>query len=447
MINLQNIKISCFVILTTSLLGCSTNGPQSTGETTPEISSVLTIGGTKNESANSVVKTLDGGYAVLGYTQSSDGDISNKTDNTFDYWLMKFDASGTEQWQKTYGGSEDDKGQCIIATNDGGYAIVGSSKSNNGDATSNAGFDDFWILKLSQNGDIIWEKSYGYAGADNAFSVIQSNDGGFILAGVLDVTASNGEGNNRLSTKRHAGGDYWVIKLDSSGDLIWSRYFGGSFTDTAYGVIETTDGNIIMAGSSDSNDVNISNNKGTYDFWIIKLNENGELIWDQSYGGSEIDEARDITKTIDGNFIIVGDSRSNDQNVSNNNGAADIWAIKINTEGTILWQKTYGGTGFDGVQSVYKTQDNDYIIAGNSRSTDGDLTKNNGQNDAWLLKINDQGTLQWQTSAGGSLVDLLMDVTVLNNRTIVAVGQSNSDDLDITENKGFTDLLILKIEP
>lgn len=443
---LQNIKISCFVILSTLFVGCSSDTNQTEIEVSVEITSVETIGGSKNESATSIIKTSDGGFAILGYTQSNDGDIINKVDNSFDYWLIKFDTAGTQQWQRTYGGSKDDKGQSIISTNDGGYAILGSSKSNNGDATSNAGYDDFWILKLNHNGDILWEKSFGYAGADSAFSVIQTNDGGYILGGVLDVTASNGQGNSRIATQSHAGGDYWVIKLNAAGDLSWSKYFGGTYTDTPYELTETEDGNIIIVGSSDSNDVDVNNNKGTYDFWILKLSNNGELIWEKSYGGNEIDEARAITKTNDGNFIIVGDTRSSDQDVTKNNGASDIWAIKINSEGTILWEKSYGGTGFDGVQSIYKTQNNDYIIAGNSRSSDGDLTKNNGQNDAWIFKINSDGLLQWQTSSGGSLVDLLLDVTELSDGTIITVGQSNSNDIEISENKGFNDLLILKLK-
>ena len=243
--------------------------------------------------------------------------------------------------------------------------------------------------------------------------------------------------------QRHAGGDYWVIKLDTGGNLQWSRYFGGTFTDTAYDAVETQNGNFIIVGSSDSEDIDINNNKGSYDFWVLKVSSSGTLIWEKSYGGSEIDEARAITGTQDGNFIIVGDSRSNDVDISSNNGAADIWAIKINSDGDVLWENSYGGSGFDGVQSIYKTQNNDFIVAGNSRSDNGYLTNNNGQNDAWLFKINTHGTLKAQSSLGGSDIDLLMDVTELENGTIIGVGNSNSSNLDLPENKGFTDILII----
>ena len=443
---IQNIKIVCFVlIILLGSVGCSSteNDQPSTGNEAIEIQQILTLGGTRNESAQSVVSTSDGGYAVLGYTQSMDEDILNKTTNSYDYLLLKFSADGEQQWQKIYGGTDDDRGQDIIVTNDGGYAIIGSSKSSDNDVSANAGYNDFWLAKLNSTGTILWEKSLGYAGADSAFSVIQTQDQGYLLSGVLDVSASGGEGNSRINMQRHAGGDYWVIKLDTGGNLQWSRYFGGTFTDTAYDAVETQNGNFIIVGSSDSEDIDINNNKGSYDFWVLKVSSSGTLIWEKSYGGSEIDEARAITGTQDGNFIIVGDSRSNDVDISSNNGAADIWAIKINSDGDVLWENSYGGSGFDGVQSIYKTQNNDFIVAGNSRSDNGYLTNNNGQNDAWLFKINTHGTLKAQSSLGGSDIDLLMDVTELENGTIIGVGNSNSSNLDLPENKGFTDILII----
>mgnify|MGYP001562587412 CR=1 FL=1 len=443
----QNIKTTCIILTSLSVFsGCdSTDEEQPTPAENPlEIQQTLTFGGTKNESGQSVVSTSDGGYAVLGYTQSMDEDISNKSDTSYDYWLLKFDATGQEQWQRVYGGSNDDRGEDILTTNDGGFAIVGSSKSNDNDVTSNAGSNDFWLAKLNASGEIQWEKSLGYAGSDSAFSVIQTQDNGYLISGVLDVSASNGAGNNRANMKRHAGGDYWVIKLNPLGELEWSRYFGGTYSDTAYGAAQTQNGNYLIIGSSDSNDVDINNNKGSYDFWTIKLSSSGDLIWEKSFGGSEIDEAKAIAATNDGNFLIVGDTRSNDTDVSTNSGAADVWIIKINPEGELLWEKTFGGSSFDSVQAIHKTQNNEFIVAGNSRSTDGDLTKNNGQNDAWLFKINNQGTITFQSTVGGSAIDLLMDATELNDGKIIGVGNSNSSDFDVLENKGFTDLLIIK---
>jgi len=408
-----------------------------------EIDSVKTLGGSKNESAQSVIKTTDGGYAILGHTQSMDFDITDKPNESFDYWVLKFDANDQIEWSKTYGGTADDRGNAIIQTTDGGYAILGQSTSNDEDVTENAGANDYWIAKLDASGNISWQKSFGYAGADIGITLLQTNDNGYFLTGVLDVTASGGQGNTRQSNTRHAGGDYWAIKLDPSGNIQWSKFYGGGFTDTPYDAVETTDGYIIV-GSSDSNDVDINNNKGTYDFWVIKINNNGAIVWEKSFGGSEIDEARSIIQTNDGNFVIVGDTRSSDQDVNSLIGAADLWIIKISPTGNLLWEKTIGGSSFDVGRSISKTQDDGFVVTGSSRSADGNLSTNQGQNDAWILKLDSSANILWQKTIGGSGIDFTYDAIELDNKNIIAVGESSSNNGDIDSNKGFTDLLIIK---
>jgi hypothetical protein len=435
----------CFITL--SLMGCSEDNNNSTPQA-PDIvvDFITTLGGSKNESAQAVVNTTDGGYAVLGHAQSMDGDVTNKSNESYDYWVLKFDTTNQLQWQKTYGGSDDDRGSDLIQTSDGGYAVIGKSKSDDLDVSENAGFDDFWVSKLDSSGSISWEYTFGFAGSDTPYSIIQTNDNGYLLSGVLDVSASNGQGDRNSIGSRHAGGDYWVIKLNANGVKQWSNYYGGSFTDTAYDAIQTEDDGYIIIGSSDSDDVDISNPRGSYDFWVIKISDTGTLVWEKSFGGSEIDEAHAISKTADGNYLIVGDTRSSDLDISQNNGAADLWVMKITPDGTLLWEKTLGGSSFDVGRSISKTQDNGFLISGSSRSTNGNLTSNKGQNDAWVVKINSSGNLEWQKTIGGSEVDFFYDVVELNDQTIVAVGDSNSSNEDISENKGFTDLLILKLK-
>ena len=434
-----------FVVL--FFINCSEDNDNSTTKDQDiEIDFITTLGGSKNESAQAIINTTDGGYAILGHAQSMDGDVTTKSNESYDYWLLKYDATNQLEWQKTYGGSADDRGADLIQTSDGGYVIVGKSKSNDFEVSENAGFDDFWVVKLDSNGSVSWENSFGFAGSDVPYSIIQTNDDGYLLTGVLDVSASNGQGDRNSILSRHAGGDYWVIKLNSNGVKQWSNYYGGSFTDTAYDAIQTEDDGYIIVGSSDSNDVDITNNKGTYDFWIIKISATGNLVWEKSFGGSEIDEAHAINKSADGNYLIAGDTRSSDLDISQNNGAADLWVIKITPEGTLLWEKSLGGSNFDVGRSISKTQDNGFIISGSSRSTNASFSSNKGQNDAWVIKLNSGGDLEWQKTIGGSEVDFFYDTVELNDQTVVAVGDSNSSNEDIYENKGFTDLLILKLK-
>ena len=404
-----------------------------------------TFGGSKNEVFYSIDKTIDGGYVIAGYTQSVDGDIITKTAASFDFWIQKFSADNTLEWQKTFGGSEDDSAASIIQTKDGGFAVLGYSKSSDSNVSENAGSKDFWLLKISSEGNLLWEKTFGFSGADYGTALLETNSGGFLITGVLDVSSSDGQGNAKSNKVKHAGGDYWAIKTDNMGALEWSRFFGGSFTEIPASIIETVQGNFIIAGSSDSSDFNISENKGAYDFWITKISPAGDLLLEKNFGGSGIDQARAITATNDGNFIVVGDTRSADIDVALNNGAADVWIVKFSSEGILIWEKTIGGSSFDVARAIYKTQDNGFLIAGSSRSLDNGL-ENKGQNDALILKVDASGNLLWQKTIGGSEVDFLYDVVELNNKAIIAVGESSSSDKDIPENKGFTDALIIQIK-
>jgi hypothetical protein len=406
---------------------------------------VQTFGGSKNDVAKSVIATSDGGFAVLGYTQSMDGDVTGKNNENYDFWVLKFNSEAQLEWNKTYGGSGDDRGRSIIETSDGGYALIGYSDSSDGDVTINYGNRDFWVIKINATGAITWEKSFGYSGVDEGVSILETSDNHFILSGVLDVTASGGDGNTGRYSPRHAGGDYWSIKINASGGTVWSRFYGGSFTDAPTGVIENINGDLITVGGSDSNDVDISNNKGTYDFWVVKSSSNGNILWEKSYGGSEIDEARDVISTDNGNHIIVGDTRSEEQDVSENNGAADLWVLKVSDNGDILWEKSLGGSNFDVARAINSTFDGGFIIAGSSRSSDGNVSENKGQNDAWVVKINTSGELLWEKTVGGAEIDFAYDAVQLTSGTIIAVGETNSFNGDILVNKGFTDLLIIKI--
>jgi len=446
----SNLKYSLFlIVLALWIFSCTSD------DTTPEQNTNITatantFGGSNNDSGQSVIATSDNGYAVLGFTQSNDLDITDKSDESFDYWILKFNAQDQLEWSKTYGGSSNDRGSSLIQTQDNGYALLGFTQSTDGDITQNQGSDDFWLVKLDPSGTIQWQKTYGFQGMDRGISIIQTNDQGFLIVGILDVTGSGGLGdtnfNRNFNANRHAGGDYWAIKVNSSGDLQWSRYFGGNNTDTPQDVIETDDNAFIIVGGSDSNDTDISNNIGTYDFWITKISNTGDLIWERSFGGSQIDEARGIIKTTDGNYIVSGDTRSDDNNISNNKGAADIWLIKISTNGDLLWEKTIGGTDFDVIRAMKSTSDGGIILSGSSRSGNGDVTENKGQNDALVLKTDSTGSLIWQTTLGGTNIDFAYDVVQLNNGRIIAVGDSTSSDGDINEtNRGFTDLLTIQI--
>lgn len=411
-----------------------------------EVAWVKTFGGSGEEDANSIAATPDGGYIVLGYTQSSDGDITDKTTSDSDLWVLKLTSEGLVSWSKTYGGSEDERGTAIIPTNDGGYLLSAYTRSSDGDISENAGFYDYWLVKLNASGDLQWEKTFGYAGNDQANSVIQTADGGYLMAGFLDVTASGGQGNEGGRSLRHGVGEFWAIKTDSNGNFLWSRYFGGTDNDRAYAVIEADNGDLIMVGNTESDDFDIVNPRGSYDFWAVRITSEGEPVWAKNYGGSGAEIAYDIFKSQDGNYLITGDTRSNDQDVTNALGNADAWLIKIDNNGQLLWQKNHGGSQFDTGRAVTELNNSSIFVSGTSRSDDFHVGGNNGQSDFWLYATNPSGELFWEQNIGGSGLEFANDHLLTNNNEILIVGSTESSDFDVPLNRGSKDVMIVKLK-
>lgn len=436
------------------LFGCSkdTEGPdfEKLAKNTflGELDWAKNFGGSGEDTAQAIISTNDGGYAILGYSNSTDGDLMEKALAVNDYWLLKLDAEGNLQWSKTYGGSKDDRGQSIIQTTDGGYALTGYAMSSDGDGSLNKGFHDNWILKLDASGNIEWEKSFGFSGHDHSYDILQTEDNGFFFTGFLDITSARADGNTEKgnSLTRHGVGEFWGTKIDSKGNLQWRGYYGGSNNDRSHAAVQANDGGFVMTGFTESDDFDINDSRGSYDFWAVKVDKTGNLVWQQSYGGTGIERAQDIANTGDGGFIIAGNTFSSDTDVTRNNGESDIWLIKIDQEGNLVWEKNFGGSAFDAAQSVILSKDGGFIIAGNSKSADKDSNANAGENDIWLIKTDTKGNMTWQKTFGGTGLDYGFDVIETFDGSIVLVGESASESFLNLQNKGKSDLVILKVK-
>ncbi len=415
---------------------------------TGEIAWMYNYGGSGEDTPRAIIETSDGGFAVFGFSNSTDGDLDSKTFPVNDYWLLRTDAEGSVLWSKTYGGSKDDRGQSVIQTSDGGFALTGYAMSDDGDSSNNEGFHDNWILKLDAQGTIEWEQSFGFSGHDHSYDLVETADGGFFFTGFLDITSAKADGytDKSYTLTRHGVGEFWGTKLNAQGELLWRKYFGGSNNDRAHAVVTSNEGGFVMAGFTESNDFDISNSRGSYDFWVVKIDGLGALVWERSYGGSGIEIAQDIAKTEDGGYIITGSTFSTDGDVFSNHGESDVWVIKVDSNGNIIWEKTYGGTRFDGAEGISATQDGGFVISGNSKSNDLDLFENAGENDLWLLKIDGLGNLLWQQSFGGAGLEYGFDAIQTGDGGLRLAGESNSTDFDELEGRGSTDLVLIKVE-
>ena len=397
------------------------------------------IGGSDEDVVKKVVSTQDGGFVIVGQTKSKDGHFKNKNREGNDIFLTKFDYDGKIVWTNTYGGSDDDIGSDVIESYDGSFYIIGYSKSDDGDASINMGQHDNWLLKTDSFGKLLWEKSYGFAGHDHAYNIIKTSDGGLFFNGFLDVTASEGQG----STLRHGVGEFWCHKVNMNGDLVWRRYFGGSNNDRSYDSIETEDGGFILVGTSESQDVEISNSFGSYDVWIIKLSSNGELMWEKSYGGSAIDEGVIIIKNQDNNYTILGNTNSPKIKELKTKGLNDFMFINIDSSGNILSKMRYGSPQFDYAKDVVQTLDGSYFVIGYSRNplnTEGVSLPNNA---VFLTQIQPSGIVQNSWKIMGDGEDLGSSISQLKNGSLVLVGTTESDNGDFSVKKSIdTDVFV-----
>jgi len=398
------------------------------------------FGGTNADEISSITKTLDGGYISLGWSKSNDGDVSGNHGGN-DVWIAKLNSAGDIQWQKSYGGTGNEVGGNIIQLSDGSYIFCSRTDSNNGDVSSNHGGLDTWVVKLNSIGDIQWEKTYGGTLNEVDGKIRSTIDGGYVFS--TSTYSNNGD-----VTGSHGSLEYWVVKLSSIGNIQWQKTLGGSNADEAYNILPTIDNGYIISGTTQSNNGNVTNFHGISDFWVVKLDILGNIIWQKTLGGSNGENLQNLEQTSDGSFIVCGGSNSNDGDVSGNHGGYDAWLVKLNSSGNIQWQKTYGGTGSDWFLSIQKTIDNGFIAGGYSNSNNGDISGNHGGVDCCLIKLNSIGDIQWQKSIGGTLDDYCYSIETTSDDGYILTGTTFSNNGDITGNHGAigeTDGLVLKL--
>lgn len=292
-----------------------------------------TIGGKDQDNLSAVLQIPDGGYILGGSSVS--GISGEKTDSSrggFDYWVVRIDNNGNVMWDKTIGGKSADILSNIIPI-DNGFILGGTSSSNkSGDKRSAAiGQEDYWLVKMDINGNILWDKTIGGNGYDQLRGLEKTNDGGFILAGSSDSKNSGDK-----TQKGRGYRDYWVVKLDANAVIEWDRTIGGSGWDELNSLKQTADGGYILSGSSSSNfsgekSENTRGNQGWDDFWVVKLNRNGNIAWDKTIGGNDMETGGYILEYAKDNYVIAGSSQSNisGEKSQKSRGKTDYWVVAL----------------------------------------------------------------------------------------------------------------------
>ncbi|MCF6341846.1 MAG: hypothetical protein L3J31_03450, partial [Bacteroidales bacterium] len=343
-----------------------------------------TYGGSGRELPAKILSTTDGGAILIGYSGSSDGDVSENK-GWDDCWALKLDETGNIRWEKSFGGSSRDLGNNILQTADKGYLFAATTKSIDGDVNENHGGTDFWLLKTDSLGNIEWERTYG-GSEDETFSALkQMNDSVLLLIG--SSKSSDGDvGAN------YGGKDYWLVKTDTDGNLLWEKNYGGSESDNGASVALKNDGGFVLGGSSKSSDGDVTKDLGLDDYWLASCDADGNILWQRSYGGSNNDVLKQI-EPMDGGYLLTGYSFSYDINVTDNHGSSDMWIVKIFSDGLIDWARSLGGSQADGAVAMAFSSDFGYLVAGYSSSLDGDVEENSGNMDMWIVKLCEDYTI------------------------------------------------------
>lgn len=379
-------------------------------------------GGTGDDFAKKIQQTSDGGYVVTGYTKSVNYDVVTNHGGE-DLWVIKLDSIGKIEWEKTFGGSDEEWGNSVRETLNGDFIIAGFSYSEDGDLSQKPYGHSLWILKLNHKGSILWQKYYGYGSGEWATDLQETADGNIIVSGVTCSVDGLNAGNEKCNA--------YIIKNDPSGNMIWYQNLGGSEMDAANSIILEGDNGYVMAGYSESSDIDASENHGGRDAWIAKLKADGSVDWEHSYGGDTLDEVSEIKKSKDGGYIAAGHTFSVDGDMSGNHGSTDYWIVKLNASGIMQWQKLLGGSEGEQAYSVDNTNDGGYIITGFSGSIDGDISRNLGYTDFWLVKLGGSGNIEWERSIGGSFSEYANSVQQTSDGGFIFAGDTYSNDGDI----------------
>ena len=414
------------------------------------------LGGSKNDWANSITSTRDGGYIIAGMTHSRDGDLTEHYGDSAqtDAWIIKLSNTGVVEWQRSYGGSGDDAAGTILQTSDGGYIFSGYTSSHDGDVHGlhDSTHYDLWVVKIDSIGAIIWQKTYGGSDDDYGSAMIQGGEGGYVIAGVTH--SSDGD------VKGFHGGtapDCWVINISEKGNLLWQKTFGGTKDDEATSIVATRDGGYAFTGFTFSIDGDITSKHGdnsTPDIWLVKLSGAGSLEWQRTYGGSNYDEGISLLQTLDHGYAICGITYSIDGDVhaTHNTGFSDCLVLKLDSIGSIVWGKNFGGSNGDGASSLIQLPDSGLVVAGYATSNDGDVTGLHGDpvisTDAWIFRLRSNGSLLWQTVLGGSGHDEASQILATPDMGYIIAGFTWSDNGDVLgsrSNASNSDAWVVKL--
>lgn len=352
-------------------------------------------GGPDKDWAYAMTGTRDGGLCTAGRTASQGAGLE-------DVWVVRLDGKGRRLWDRALGGAAIDRGRAVVETRDLGLVVAGATESGS------AGEFDVWVAKLDATGQLLWERRFGGTATDWASGVVETRDGGLALAAYTQDAPG-------------APYDFWVIRLDADGGLLWERRYGGAATDWTNGIAETADGNLVVVGHTESKGA------GNADYWVLKLDPRGEVVWDHTFGGPGVDYATAVTATADGGAVVTGQTQAVGA------PAFDSRVLKLDAAGNVVWDRVFGGAQDDWLRWAVETRDGGLAFAGYTTSQGAGLY------DVWMLKLDHDGGLLWDRTFGGPENDWARAVVEMPDGGLAFAGDTRSSGA------GELDVLVLRV--
>jgi hypothetical protein len=366
---------------------------------------IKSFGGTNWDMFNAVVQIPGGENIIAGTSRSTDGDLPG-TRVTYDPWVTKVDNNGNKVWTVAFGDHSDEYVTGMVPTTDGGFIVVyysGIPLLPIGGSPNYA-----WAVKISATGVKEWEKKITASTDAQPFSITSTSDGNFVVAGFANDGTRQG----------------WITKIDGSGNTIWEKFFGGSSEDIINSVAKTNDGGYILAGYSKSSGADIESNKGGYDGWLIKVDGSGNKVWSKSFGGGSDDNLTSVVTTNDG-YLALGSSKSANGDLGENRGGYDAWLVKVDGNGAKQWVKSYGGNNED-IMTNLVTTSGGFVMGGYTNSVTGDVIRTSGDYGGWLLKVDASGTKVATSTYGGSGDEVLYALATTSEGGFLIAGTTYS---------------------
>lgn len=401
----------------------TTSGNKSVVITIVQVQSVNVIftaafGGNGLDVFTDFISTADGGYIAVGHTTSTAGDAADAKGND-DLWIVKFDKDGNKQWNRQYGGSGFDVANSIVRTASGNYIILGSTNSIDGDVTSNHGGYDAWLVIIDGNGNLLSQKSIGGTQNETLFNLKPAADGNFIMCGWTNSTDGDVSSN-------HGAPDAWIVKVNDQGNVVWEKTYGGTNQDVAYDVTPVSDGGYIFCGALASNDGDAADRPvAHFAAWLVKINSAGNIAGKVYIGESGYDYGTVALEAANGDYIFAGETNTPGA-FDNFHANRDAFVCRLSASGDIIWKKAYGGSLRDETTDLIETSDGNFVFAGLTMSNDGDISDLIGGEDAWIMKLDGNGNILSNATFGGNQNDNIFQVKQLNSNHYAFAGFSKT---------------------